>query len=107
MKACDRSTVDSTGALIKDVVNELEDFSIIMCHNVPPQKTGLFPPGPPYKISALTSGEIIVRNCNPIQPANLPFEASATIGDYGYVIARIPRVDYEYAWPLLVRGEEN
>jgi len=105
--SCNRSTVDSTGALIKDVVNELEDFSIIMWHNVSPQKTGPFPPGPPYQFIAKTSGERIVRNCNPIQPNNIPFEASGTIGDYGYVTAKFHRVDYEYAWPILVIGEEK
>jgi hypothetical protein len=105
--SCNRSTVDSTGALIKDVVNELEDFSIIMWHNVPPQKTGPFPPGPPYRFVAQTSAERIVRNCNPIQPANLVFEAASTIGDYGYVTAKFHRLDYEFAWPLHVYGEEK
>jgi hypothetical protein len=105
--SCNRSTVDSTGALVKDVVNELEDFSIILWHNAPPQKTGIFPPGQPYKFIARTSGEKIASNCNSIQPFTKEWETSGTIGDYGSVIVKLPGVDYQYEWPLLVWGEEK
>jgi hypothetical protein len=93
--------------LVKDVVNELEDFSIILWHNAPPQKTGVFPPGQPYKFLVRTEGEIITQNCNVIQPFTRIWEATGTIGDYGSFITKLPGVNYQYAWPPLVWGEEK
>lgn len=105
--SCDRSTIDSTGSVTKDIVNELEDFSIILWHNTPPQKTGIFPPGQPYKFNVRTDGEKINSNCNSIQPFNKTWETAGTIGDYGSVIVKLPGVDYQYVWPFLVWGEEK
>jgi hypothetical protein len=105
--SCNRSTTDSTGSLTKDIVNELEDFSIILWHNTPPQKSGVFPPGQPYKFLVRTEGEIITQNCNVIQPFTRIWEATGTIGDYGSFITKLPGVNYQYAWPPLVWGEEK
>jgi hypothetical protein len=105
--SCNRSKFDSTGSLTKDIVNELEDFSIILWHAAPPQKSGLFPPGPPYKFLVRTDGEKLTRSCNSIQPFTRVWETAGTIGDYGYFITKLPGVEYQYTWPPLVWGEEK
>ena len=105
--SCNRTTTDSTGSLTKDIVNELEDFSMILWHATPPQKSGLFPPGQPYKFLVRTDGEKITRNCIGIQPSTKIWETTGTIGDYGSFITKLPGVDYQYTWPPLVWGEEK
>jgi hypothetical protein len=105
--SCDRSTTDSTGSLTKDIVNELEDFSIILWHNTSPKKSGFFAPGQPYKFLVRTEGERITPNCNGIQPFTRIWDATGTIRDYGSFITKLPGVNYQYTWPPLVWGEEK
>ena len=70
-------------------------------------KSGLFPPGAPYRIVLETSADKIARNCDPISPFTGTFRTTVDLGNSGTVIGKFDWVDYDYAWPVACWGEEK
>jgi len=105
---CDRSVPASEWVPAqKNIYNVLEDFVVAFYHASPPAKTGLHPPGAPYKFIARTGAVSFQNNCNPIDPLSVEVDCRVImLKDWGTVYERFPLVDAEYAWPPSVSGEK-
>ena len=105
---CDLSKTSEGVPVQKFIYNELEDFVVALYHASPPVKTGLRPPGAPYKFIARTGAERISKNCNPIDPFSGVVDCDVSmLNDWGTVYERFPFIDFEYAWPPSVWGEKG
>ncbi len=92
----------------KHIFNEIEDFVVALYYASPPVKTGLRPPGAPYKFIARTGAERISKNCNSIDPFSGVVDCDVSmLNDWGIVYERFPFIDFEYAWPPSVWGEKG
>ena len=90
----------------KHIYNVLEDFVVALYHASPPAKTGLKPPGAPYKFIARTDAVSLPNTCNPVDPLSVEVDCQVImLKDWGTVYERFPLVDVEYAWPPSVWGE--
>ena len=90
----------------KHIYNVLEDFVVALYHASPPAKTGLKPPGAPYKFIARTDAVSLPNTCNPVDPLSVEVDCQVImLKDWGTVYERFPLVDVEYAWSPSVWGE--
>lgn len=105
---CDLSKTSEGVPVQKFIYNELEDFVVALYHASPPVKTGLRPPGAPYKFIARTGADRISKNCNSIDPFSGVVDCDVSmLNDWGTVYERFPFIDFEYAWPPSVWGEKG
>lgn len=80
----------------------VEDFTVMVwLHSI--QKTGLLPPGPPYKVFLKSDTVALSDNCGPDPGTVLPtrsYELRLS-SEKGHVLTRMPRVQRRYEWPML------
>lgn len=103
---CDLSKTSIGVPVQKFIYNVIDDFVVALYHASPPVKTGLRPPGAPYKFIARTDAVSLPNDCNPIDPVSVDVDCKVILRkDWGTVYERFPLVDVEYAWPPSVWGE--
>jgi len=105
--SCNISHTGPDGVYYRTVYNRLEDFEIVVWHASTPVKSGVFPPGSPYRIVLETSGARVAKDCNPVSPFTAIFNTQVSLGESGHAICKFGWVDYDYAWPVACWGEEK